>query len=146
MVEEQLRAPGIASEPVLGAMGRAERGRFIPPAKRPFAYRDVPVPIGFGQTVPQPYMVALICEAAVAGPGSHVLDVGTGSRYRAAVLAELGACVLTIERIPGLAARATRALDASGYRDRATVHVGDGTLAQAAILAVVTGCWRRELP
>ncbi|MCL4288970.1 MAG: hypothetical protein KJ051_01720 [Thermoleophilia bacterium] len=77
--------------------------------------------------------------------GSHVLDVGTGSGYRAAVFAELGARVLTIERVPELAARATLALDASGNRDRATVHVGDGTLAQAAVLVVVTGCWRREI-
>lgn len=128
MVERQLRARGIASEPVLAAMGRVERERFVPPEERPFAYRDAPVPIGFGQTASQPYMVALICAESGAGPGSLVLDVGTGSGYQAAVLAELGARVHTIERIPDLARRASRALEAACYGDRVTVHEGDGTL------------------
>ncbi len=127
MVEEQLRARDIFDERVLAAMGRVPRGLFVPEEERERAYDDAALPIGFGQTISQPYMVARICEALSLAGQERVLDVGTGSGYQAAVLAELAAEVLTIERIPELAERARENLAAAGY-GRVEVHVGDGTL------------------
>ncbi len=127
MVEEQLRARGIASERVLAAMGRVPRELFVPEPLRRRAYEDAALPIGGGQTISQPYMVARICEALSLHGSERVLDVGTGSGYQAAVLAELAAVVHTIERLTGLAGRAREALAAAGY-ERVQVHVGDGTL------------------
>src|SRR5205807_9255206 len=95
--------------------------------ERDRAYDDVALPIGYGQTISQPYMVARIAEALGLRGGERVLDVGTGSGYQAAVLAELGADVHTIERIEELAEQARANLAAAGY-DRVEVHVGDGTL------------------
>src|SRR5215212_6042656 len=91
MVERQLRRRGITDEQVLDAMGRAPRELFVAPEDRAHAYEDGPLAIGHGQTISQPYMVALICETAAVRRGERVLDVGTGSGYQAAVLAELGA-------------------------------------------------------
>lgn len=127
MVERQLAGRGITDERVLEAMGRVPRELFVAPADRPHAYDDIPLSIGAGQTISQPYMAALIAEAAAAGPGSRVLDVGTGSGYAAAVFAELGAEVHTIERIAELAETARKNLRAAGYED-VHVHVGDGSL------------------
>lgn len=127
MVARQLRARDIVDESVLRAMERVPRELFVPEKERRRAYDDAALPIGAGQTISQPYMVARICEALEARPGHKVLDVGTGSGYQAAVLAELGAEVLTIERIAELAEQARRNLAAAGY-DRVEVHVGDGTL------------------
>ena len=127
MVEEQLRGRDIADGRVLAAMERVPRELFVPDAFRGRAYDDAALPIGRGQTISQPYMVARICEALAAGPSDRVLDVGAGSGYQAAVLAELAAEVHTIERIPELADRAREALAAAGY-ERVQVHVGDGTL------------------
>ena len=127
MVDEQLRSRGVADERVLGAMERVPRERFVPDGERSFAYADAALPIGEGQTISQPFMVAVICEALALEGGERVLDVGTGSGYQAAVLAELAAEVHTIERVPALAERARAALDAAGY-GRVQVHVGDGTL------------------
>lgn len=126
MVDLQLRSRDIVDERVLAAMGRVPRELFIPEELRYRAYDDAALPIGSGQTISQPYMVARICEALALNGTEHVLDVGTGSGYQAAVLAELAADVDTIERIPALAETARANLAAAGY-DRVRVHVGDGT-------------------
>jgi protein-L-isoaspartate(D-aspartate) O-methyltransferase len=127
MVARQLRARDISDERVLDAMERVPRELFVPEHERDHAYADAALPIGHGQTISQPYMVARIAEALALRPGERVLDVGTGSGYQAAVLAELGAEVVTIERIPELAERARASLAAAGY-PRVDVRVGDGTL------------------
>ncbi len=127
MVERQLRRRGIADERVLDAMARVPRELFLPEELRGRAYEDAALPIGAGQTISQPYMVALICEQLALRGGERVLDVGTGSGYQAAVLAELAAEVRSIERIPELAERARANLAAAGYGARVHVHVGDGT-------------------
>jgi protein-L-isoaspartate(D-aspartate) O-methyltransferase len=127
MVARQLRARDISDERVLEAMERVPRELFVPDGERRRAYADAALPIGHGQTISQPYMVARIAEALALRPGERVLDVGTGSGYQAAVLAELGAEVVTIERIPELAESARRSLAAAGY-PQVDVRVGDGTL------------------
>jgi protein-L-isoaspartate(D-aspartate) O-methyltransferase len=127
MVARQLRARGIEDEDVLGALGRVPRELFVPEAERPRAYEDAALPIGHGQTISQPYMVAVIVEALAVRPGLRVFDVGAGSGYQAAVLVELGAEVVAIERIPELAEQARANLAAAGYQ-RVEVVVGDGTL------------------
>jgi protein-L-isoaspartate(D-aspartate) O-methyltransferase len=127
MVELQLRGRDIVDGAVLRAMERVPRELFVPEAERHRAYEDAALPIGHGQTISQPYMVARISEALAVRPGERVLDVGTGSAYQAAVLAELGADVITIERIPELAEQARENLAAAGYGD-VEVLVGDGTL------------------
>jgi protein-L-isoaspartate(D-aspartate) O-methyltransferase len=127
MVEWQLRRRGIEDERVLAAMGRVPRELFVPAELRDAAYADAALPIGDGQTISQPYMAALICEQLALHGSERVLDVGTGSGYQAAVLAELAAEVHTIERIPELAERARASLAAAGYGERVHLHVGDGT-------------------
>jgi protein-L-isoaspartate(D-aspartate) O-methyltransferase len=127
MVARQLRARDISDERVLEAMERVPRELFVPDDERRRAYADAALPIGHGQTISQPYMVARIAEALALQPGERVLDVGTGSGYQAAVLAELGAEVVTIERIPELAESARASLAAAGY-PQVDVRVGDGTL------------------
>jgi protein-L-isoaspartate(D-aspartate) O-methyltransferase len=127
MIDLQLRGRDIVDEAVLGAMERVPRELFVPKSERPRAYDDAALSIGYGQTISQPYMVARISEALSVRPGERVLDVGSGSGYQAAVLAELGAEVLTIERIPELAEQARENLAAAGY-ERVEVLVGDGTL------------------
>jgi protein-L-isoaspartate(D-aspartate) O-methyltransferase len=127
MVEWQLRRRGIADEPVLAAMERVPRELFVRSHLREEAYADAALPIGGDQTISQPYMVALICEQLALRGDERVLDVGTGSGYQAAVLAELAAEVHTIERIPELAEKARANLAATGYDERVHLHVGDGT-------------------
>jgi protein-L-isoaspartate(D-aspartate) O-methyltransferase len=128
MVQSQLRRRGIADERVLAAMGRVPRELFVSPELREVAYADAALPIGGEQTISQPYMVALICEQLALRGSERVLDVGTGSGYQAAVLAELAAEVHTIERIPELAELARVNLAAAGYEGRVHRHIGDGTL------------------
>jgi len=128
MVDEQLRARDIRDERVLAAMGRVPRELFVPEELRERAYDDAALPIGEGQTISQPYMVAFICQTLGLSGRERVLDVGAGSGYQAAVLAELASEVHTIERRPELAERARANLEAAGYVDRVQVHVGDGTL------------------
>ena len=128
MVERQLRGRDVVDERVLEAMERVPRELFVPADVRSRAYDDAALPIGHGQTISQPYMVARICEALSLTGRERVLDVGTGSGYQAAVLAELADEVHTIERIPELAEEARANLAAAGYGDRVQTHVGDGTL------------------
>lgn len=127
MVETQLKARGIRDARVLAAMGRVPREAFLPDAGRTDAYEDGPLPIGAGQTMSQPYIVALMAELAATGPGVRVLDVGLGSGYAAAVLAETGARVLAIERHDVLTRRASETLKRLGYDD-IVCRTGDGTL------------------
>jgi protein-L-isoaspartate(D-aspartate) O-methyltransferase len=126
MVEEQLRRRDIVDERVLVAMERVPREVFVPEDVRGRAFDDAALPIGAGQTISQPYMVARIVEELGLRGDEQVLDVGTGSGYQAAVLAELAAGVHTIERIPELAEQAKQNLAAAGYH-RVQVHVGDGS-------------------
>jgi protein-L-isoaspartate(D-aspartate) O-methyltransferase len=126
-IERQLVVRGIHDERVLDAMAAVPREAFAPPEYREEAYEDRPIPLPFGQTISQPYMVALTCQALRLTGEERVLDVGTGSGYAAAVLSELAAEVHSIERIPELADLARNALDRAGY-GRVGVHVGDGTL------------------
>jgi protein-L-isoaspartate(D-aspartate) O-methyltransferase len=127
MVEHQLRARGIEDERVLAAMARVPRELFVPEEFRGHAYDDAALPIGADQTISQPYMVARICAELKLRGDERVLDVGTGSGYQAAVLAELAREVHSLERIPELAVRAQASLDRAGYGGRVSVHVADGT-------------------
>ena len=127
MVEHQLRARGIEDERVLEAMARVPRELFVPEQYRERAYDDAALPIGADQTISQPYMVARICAELHLRGHERVLDVGTGSGYQAAVLAELAHEVHSLERIPELAAHARVSIEKAGYAGRVTVHVADGT-------------------
>jgi len=126
MVDAQLRARDVADERVLAAMERVPREQFVPENLRNRAYDDAALPIAAGQTISQPYMVAKICEGLALHGAERVLDVGSGSGYQAAVLAELALEVHTIERIPELAELARANLAAAGY-DHVHVHRGDGS-------------------
>ncbi len=127
MVEEQLRARGIRDERVLAAMAKVPREEFISAGDIASAYGDYPLPIGAGQTISQPYIVAAMVEALELSSQDHVLEVGTGTGYQAAILGELAAEAWTIERHAELADKAREILQRLGY---ANVHVvtGDGTL------------------
>jgi len=128
MVAAQLRARGIRDHGVLEAMGRVPRERFVPPEVADYAYFDGPLGIGQGQTISQPFMVALMTEALHLTGSERVLEVGTGSGYQAAVLAEMAAHVYTVEKVPELADAARRLLcDGLGYAN-ISFRTGDGTL------------------
>jgi protein-L-isoaspartate(D-aspartate) O-methyltransferase len=127
MVRDQLAARGIRDRRVLEAMVRAPRHELVPPAERDAAYADQPLPIGCGQTISQPYVVAAMTEAARLAPGARVLELGTGSGYQTAVLCELGCDVYSIEIVAELAAAAAAALTRLGYAtDHLHLRVGDG--------------------
>jgi protein-L-isoaspartate(D-aspartate) O-methyltransferase len=148
MVEQQLRGRDVVDERVLAAMQRVPRELFVPERLQRRAYEDAALPIGEGQTISQPYMVARIAEALALTGNEHVLDVGTGSGYQAAVLAELADEVDTIERIPALAEQARDNLKAAGY-ERVQVHVGDGSqglAARAPFSAIAVAAAAPELP
>jgi protein-L-isoaspartate(D-aspartate) O-methyltransferase len=155
MIVRQLIARGICDYRVLGAMRRVPREAFVDTGLQAFAYDDTPLPIDAYQTVSQPFMVALMLQVAELKPGDHVLEVGTGSGYAAAVLAELVERVDTVERHAVLADSARERLAALGYRN-VVVHALDGTqgLPQAApfdaIIAAASGsllpvAWREQL-
>ena len=148
MVADQLEGRDIVDRRVLDAMARVPRELFVADEDRRRAYRDMPLGIGYGQTISQPYMVAAILQAADVREGQRVLDIGTGSGYQAAVLAELGAEVFTIERIPELAERAQERLAEAGY-DSVEVRVGDGSLGlreNAPFDAIVVAAAAPEVP
>src|SRR5262245_36520143 len=127
MVEEQLTRRGIADERVLAAMRRVPRQLFVEEALRERAYGDHPLPIGEEQTISQPYIVGLMTSLLELTGREKVLEVGTGSGYQAAVLANLARRVCSIERLPRLAERARSLLEALGY-DNVWIRVGNGTL------------------
>jgi protein-L-isoaspartate(D-aspartate) O-methyltransferase len=134
MVDSQLRSRGILDKRVLAAMEKVPRHLFVAECMWEQAYHDNPLPIEEGQTISQPYMVALMTESLEIEGGEKVLEIGTGSGYQAAVLAELEARVYSIDRIAQLAVNARRLLESLGYF-RVVVRVGDGTYG-----------WREESP
>ena len=155
MVQCQLRERGIADERVLDAMGRVPREEFVPHELAESAYADRALPIGGGQTISQPYVVAYTLEAAAIREGDRVLDIGTGSGYAAAVASLLAKSVFTIERDPSLAAAASERLRRLGFL---TVRcaAGDGTggwpahLPYQAVVAAAAGidvpsAWMRQV-
>lgn len=125
MVDRQLRARGIGNGAVLAAMAKVPRHRFVRETDLELAYSDTPLPIGYAQTISQPFIVAYMSEALDVAPADKVLEIGTGSGYQAAILGELARDVYTIEIVPELAERARTLLQELGYRN---VHVrtGDG--------------------
>jgi protein-L-isoaspartate(D-aspartate) O-methyltransferase len=147
---ETLKRYGIRDPEVLRAMSAVRRHVFIPEEYRHVSdpYGDHPCPIGHGQTISQPYIVAYMTERMAPKPGEKILEIGTGSGYQAAVLAELGAEVYTIEIIPELAEHARRVLKEEGY-DRVHVLTGDGYKgwpAQAPFDAIMVTCAPEEVP
>ena len=126
MVQSQLRQRGVRDQRVLDAMTRVPRHQFVPERYQAQAYEDHPIPIGFGQTISQPYIVALMLEALSLQPTDTVLEVGTGSGYQTALLAELAARIYSIERHAPLAENAAAVLRSLGYTN-ATMVVGDGS-------------------
>ncbi len=127
MVATQLRGRGVADERVLAVMGSLPRERFMDPRDRGAAYHDGAAQIAEGQTISQPYVVAWMTELLQVSSGDRILEIGTGSGYQSAVLAELGAHVRSIERFPSLAAAAREHLAALGIED-VEIRVGDGSL------------------
>jgi protein-L-isoaspartate(D-aspartate) O-methyltransferase len=148
MVEHQIAARSIRSAAVLGALRKVPREEFLPERLREFAYEDSPLPIAAGQTISQPYIVALMTEALDLKGGEKVLEIGTGSGYAAAVLVEIAADVYTVERISELAEKATSTLKALGYGNVHVVH-GDGTLGWSAAApydAIIVAAGGPEVP
>jgi protein-L-isoaspartate(D-aspartate) O-methyltransferase len=127
MVDVQIARRGVRAPHVLDAMRQVPREAFVEPGFEEFAYEDGPLPIGEGQTISQPYIVAAMCSLLALDGSEQVLDVGTGSGYGAAVLDELAARVVSIERLEVLAGRARAALDVTGHGS-VEVRVGDGRL------------------
>jgi protein-L-isoaspartate(D-aspartate) O-methyltransferase len=128
MVRDQLRSRGIRAERVLVAMATVPRERFVGSSDRHAAYADEALPIDAGQTISQPYMVAVMTELLATRPGDRILEIGTGSGYQAAILATLGCRVTTIERHDMLASAARDRLEALGFAATVEVRVGDGSL------------------
>lgn len=117
----------IKDKRVLAAMSRVPRERFVPPENRHMAYEDIPLPIGLEQTISQPFIIALMTEALELTGNEKVLEIGTGSGYQAAILAELARLVVTVERLPALAEAAKKVLDSLGYTNIET-HLSEETL------------------
>ena len=127
MVDTQIAARGITDKRVLAAFGKVPRHKFVPEDFQDAAYSDHPLPIGNGQTISQPYMVALMTEKLALKDGERVLEIGTGSGYQLAILAELAKEVYSIERFENLAEAARAKMEALGYRN-VVIRSGDGTL------------------
>jgi protein-L-isoaspartate(D-aspartate) O-methyltransferase len=148
MVQKQLMPRGIHDPRVLAAMGKVPREDFVPPNLRRESYEDEPLPIGYGQTISQPYIVALMTEQLRPQPTDRVLEIGTGSGYQAAVLAELVAEVYTIEIVEPLAKNAEATLQRLGYKN-VQVKVGDGYkgwLEHAPFDAIIVTCAPDHVP
>jgi protein-L-isoaspartate(D-aspartate) O-methyltransferase len=148
MVHAQIVRRGIRDERLLRAMREVPREAFVDPGFEEYAYEDGPLPIGEGQTISQPYIVALMIDAAHIGPMDRVLDVGTGSGYAAAVMSRLAYVVFTIERHRSLAETAKKRFKRLGY-DNIEVHIGDGTrgIPQAAPFdAILVAASGHEVP
>lgn len=148
MVRTQIEARGIKDGGTLSAMSKVKRHLFVPPAQRHLSYRDHPLPIGEDQTISQPYIVALMTELLELKGGKKVLEIGTGSGYQAAILAELAKEVYTIELLKPLAVRSRKLLKKSGYRNIKVKH-GDGFLGwpkYAPYDAIIVTCAPPEVP
>jgi len=148
MVRDQIAARGIKDDRVLGAMARVPRHEFVPAAQRSLAYEDGPLPIGHGQTISQPYIVAFMTAALDPQPTDRVLEVGTGSGYQAAVLSQLVAVVYSLEIVEPLARRAEADLKRLGFRN-VRVRPGDGNLGwpgAAPFDAVIVTCAPERIP
>ena len=131
MVELQIASRGVHDERVLSAMRSVPRHLFVPPSYRDAAYNDCPLPIGRGQTISQPYIVAVMTELLQLMPGDRVLEIGGGSGYQAAILGTLARKVISIERIPDVAEMAKENLSGAGITN-VTIVIGDGTLGHPA--------------
>lgn len=148
MVERQIRCRGVTDRDVLDAMERVPRHEFVPSQYRSQAYADHPLPIGFGQTISQPYIVALMTQLLELKPGHRVLEVGTGSGYQAAILGEIVAEVYTVEIIEALAIQARERLARLGCGN-VRVRCGDGYFGweeHAPYDAIVVTAAAREIP
>lgn len=148
MVETQIKQRGVRDERVIQTILKVERHRFIPQGLWGLAYSDQPLPIGEGQTISQPYIVALMTELLQLGGDERVLEIGTGSGYQAAILAELAKEVYTIEIIPELAERSSALLKEMGYKN-ILVKCGDGYLGwpeYAEFDAIIITCAPPEIP
>lgn len=150
MIEEQLTRPGrgIKDPKVIAAMGKVPREEFVRATERGSAYGDHALPIGYGQTISQPFIVAFMTEQIAPREGEKILEVGTGSGYQAAILAELGASVFTIEIVEALAARAAKTLDRLGY-ENIEVRFGDGHQGwpeEAPFDAIIVTCAPDRIP
>ncbi|MCP4229612.1 MAG: protein-L-isoaspartate(D-aspartate) O-methyltransferase [bacterium] len=148
MVTNQIEARGVKDEAVLAAMRKVDRAEFIPPEVQGDAYRDGPLPIGYDQTISQPYIVAYMTEALMLDEDSRVLEIGTGSGYQVAILAEIASEVFTIEIVPELGERAEETLDKLGY-DNVNVLVGDGYQGwpdEAPFDAIIVTCAPDHVP
>jgi protein-L-isoaspartate(D-aspartate) O-methyltransferase len=148
MVQDQLRGRDITDPRVLEVMGRVPRHLFVPESGRAAAYDDHPLPIGHGQTISQPYIVAFMTQALKVQPEHKVLEIGTGSGYQAAVLAELARDVYTIEIVDALGEQARRTLESLGYRN-VHVRIGNGYLGwpeQAPFDRIIVTAAPEEVP
>lgn len=148
MVHWQIIARGVKNQHVVAAMRKVPRHRFVPAEFADYAYEDHPQPIGYGQTISQPYIVAFMTEKIDPHPGQKVLEIGTGSGYQAAVLAEIGLNVYSIEIVEPLAKRAAATLKELGY-DQVKVRVGDGYQGwpeEAPFDAIIVTAAPREIP
>jgi protein-L-isoaspartate(D-aspartate) O-methyltransferase len=148
MVERQIRARGVSDTNLITAMLRVERHRFVPPSYRNEAYADYPLPVGEGQTISQPYIVAFMTQALELERHDKVLEIGTGSGYQAAILAELCDSVFTIEIFPALGLSAENLLKELGYSN-VFVRIGDGYQGweeHAPFDAVIVTCAPSHIP
>ncbi len=148
MVKHQIVARGVADPGVIRAMGKVKRHLFVPKRYQAYSYDDHPLPIGEGQTISQPYIVAFMTETLGLSPRDRVLEIGTGSGYQAAILAELVDKVYTIEIIKTLAKRATQTLEKQGYKNIA-VKEGDGYKGwpeKAPFDAIIVTCAPENIP
>lgn len=148
MLETQIRGRGIRDEDVLRALESVPRDEFVPEEYLDEAYADGPLPIGYGQTISQPYIVAVMTELLQLDPRARVLEIGTGSGFQTAVLAELAAQVYSVEQVPQLHAQAQQRLAALGYRNVA-LQCGDGYLgwpAHAPYDAILVTCAPDHVP
>ena len=148
MVQHQIMARGVKDSNVIKAMLKVPRHSFVPKARRAYSYEDCPLPIGEGQTISQPYIVAYMTEALDLRPGDKVLEIGTGSGYQAAILGELVKEVYTIEIVAKLGKRARQTLDKLGYKN-IHVKIGDGYKGwpdKAPFDAVIVTCAPEKVP
>lgn len=148
MVEQQLKPRGIKDEHVLAAMAKVPREEFVPADARPSAYEDGPLPIGYDQTISQPYVVAFMTEQLRPKPSDRVLEIGSGSGYQAAILGELVAEVYTIEIVEPLAKSAEATLQRLGYNN-VHIKVGDGYKGwpeEAPFDAIIVTCAPEKVP